>query len=71
MQGEKMIELDKSFVEERRRKEKEKIDNFQKEAMKDYKDYYAKKDVKSRLHRKIGPITKEPKLKTETNFRSD
>jgi hypothetical protein len=40
-----MIQLDKSFIEERRRQRKQKIDNYQQEAMKDYKDFIKKQEV--------------------------
>lgn len=40
-----MIQLDKSFVEERRRKRKELLDRYQMEAKKDYQDFLKKKDV--------------------------
>ena len=40
-----MIELDKSFIEDRRRKEKEKLDRYHQESMKDYEDFYKRKDV--------------------------
>lgn len=44
-EGEKMIELDKSFVEERKKKEKDKFDKYQVESKKDYLDFIMKKDV--------------------------
>lgn len=40
-----MIQLDKSFVEERRRNRKELMDRYQMAAKKDYDDYLKKKDV--------------------------
>jgi hypothetical protein len=44
-EGEDMIQLDKSFVEERRRNRKELMDRYQMAAKKDYDDYLKKKDV--------------------------
>jgi hypothetical protein len=40
-----MIQLDKSFVEERRKKRKELMDRYQMEAKRDYEVYLKKKDV--------------------------
>ena len=60
-----MIQLDKSFVQERKKKEKDKYYIYQIESFKDYQEYIKKKDVSFILLSHLNSIKRGIKLKIE------
>ena len=60
-----MIQLDKNFVEERKKKEKDKYYRYQIESFKDYQEYIKKKDVSFILLSHLNLIKRGIKLKIE------